>query len=99
VEEGEAEGCADIVGAKLGLLIGDIVGGSGHDVNASSTTKLVHVLPITLVAITESFSSISVSVADERRHKQPLGSLVAWHHRFLIKTFSITNGPFQSTSK
>jgi hypothetical protein len=97
--EGEAEGYADVVGARLGLLVGDIVGGSGHDVNTSSTTNSLQVLPITLVAMTEPNSSISVSVADERRHKQPLGSLVPWHHRFLIKTFSIMNGRFQSTSK
>jgi hypothetical protein len=97
--EGEAEGYADVVGAKLGLLVGDIVGGSGHDVNASSTTNSLQILPITLVAMTKSNLSSSMSVADERRHKQPMGSLVAWQYRFLIKTFSIKDDLFQSTSK
>jgi hypothetical protein len=69
---------------------GDIVGGSGHDVNTSSTTNFLHVLPITLVAMTESFPSSSASLDDERQHKQSLGSLGSLHHRFLIKTLSMS---------
>jgi hypothetical protein len=105
---GEELGLNELVGARLGLVDGetegyaDVVGayvGSGHDVNASSTTNSLQVLPITLVAMTKSNLSSSVSVADERRHKQPLESLVAWQYRFLIKIFSIKNELFQSTSK
>ena len=87
----------DFVGNWVVMEVGLVVP-AHDDVKTSTTTCLLHVLPMTLEATMESMLSRRVSLADERRHRHSEGSAGSDPQYLLrITTLSINVDAVRST--
>jgi len=94
---------ARVIGDFVALIVGDMVGVNVGQYEEEASKEKVksakpHVPPIFFETTTEPTSSISDNVALDRRQRQPLGSVLSLHQRFLMFTESIECGFNKSTS-